>query len=303
MAAPTATTAASSSTIPRSSSWTISSPASKPSTRASAISASSSIPSHGEPGRAGKFQHHLPSDYGQGIFTTGNAEDYITGEDSYGIHARHTGEGRAGIDVRNVSVRTTGDHSHGVYAWQQGSYRLGEDGNSYRARGAVIVNLIETDRDRDQRVRPLVATSGDAADAVRAQYTRAAARGHIAVTVEGYTLSTGGILPLDAVASPQDPSTYVFDPNRPSVPNKNYDPDDPSSPRFINVLVHPHRVDDAGNRLEAVDLRPYTAVYLPRSNPDYDPDNPDSPPVRQRRELRYRHLERPLLRVAGHDPA
>ena len=242
----------------------------------------------GQPGSAGDFQHHSPSDYGQGIFTTGNAADYITGEDSYGIYAKHFGEGRAGIDVRNVSVRTTGDHSHGVYAWQQGSYRLDEDGNSYRAPGAVIVNLIETDRDRDQRVRPLVATSGDNADAVRAEYTRAAAFGHIAVTVEGYTLATGGFLPLDAVAvaSPQDPSTYVFDPNRPSVPNKNYDPDDPSSPRFINVLVHPHRRDAAGNRLETVDLRPYTAVYLPVRNllyqpeyivnPDYDSSDPDS---------------------------
>ena len=273
----------------------------------------------GQPGSAGDFQHHSPADYGQGIFTTGNAEDYITGEDSYGIHARHTGVGRAGIDVRNVSVRTTGDFSHGVYAWQQGSYilvRRGEDGSdevvsgyvwneaegfyqrdgdncpecrSIRARGAVIVNLIETDRDRDQRVRPLVATSGDYADALRAQYTRAAARGHIAVTVEGYTLKTGGTLLLEAlvspqdpsapleVASPQDPSTYVFDPSRPSVPNPDYDPDDPRSSRFINVLVHPHRVDDAGNRLEAVDLRPYTAVYLPRANPYYDPDDPDSP--------------------------
>ena len=273
----------------------------------------------GQPGSAGDFQHHSPADYGQGIFTTGNAEDYITGEDSYGIHARHTGVGRAGIDVRNVSVRTTGDFSHGVYAWQQGSYvlvRRGEDGSdevvsgyvwneaegfyqiggencpecrSVRARGAVIVNLIETDRERDQRVRPLVATSGDNADALRAQYTRAAARGHIAVTVEGYTLKTGGTLLLEAlvspqdpstpleVASPQDPSTYVFDPSRPSVPNPDYDPDDPRSSRFINVLVHRHRVDDAGNRLEAVDLRPYTAVYLPRSNPYHDPDDPDSP--------------------------
>ncbi len=243
----------------------------------------------GQPGSAGDFQHHSPADYGQGIFTTGNAEDYLTGEDSYGIHVRHTGEGRAGIDVRNVSVRTTGDQSHGVYAWQQGSYRLDEDGDAYRAPGAVIVNLIETDRDRDQRVRPLVATSGDYADAIRAQYTRAAARGHIAVTVEGYTVATGGTLPPEAlvnpqdprapleVASPQDPSTYVFDPSRPSVPNPDYDPDDPRSSRFINVLVHPHRVDDAGNRLEAVDLRPYTAVYLPRLNPDHDPADPDSP--------------------------
>ena len=240
----------------------------------------------GQPGSAGDFQHHSPSDYGQGIFTTGNAADYITGEDSYGIYAKHFGEGRAGIDVRNVSVRTTGDFSHGVYAMQKGSYRVREDGSSYRARGAVIVNLIETDRDRDQRVRPLVATSGDNADAVRAEYTRAAAFGHIAVTVEGYDLATGGFLPLDAVASPQDPSTYVFDPSRPSVRNKNYDPDDPSSPRFINVLVHPHRRDAAGNRLETVDLRPYTAVYLPVRNllyqpeyivnPDYDSSDPDS---------------------------
>ena len=235
----------------------------------------------GEPGSAGDFIHPSPVDYGQGIFTTGNAEDYITGEDSYGIHARHTGEGRAGIDVRNVSVRTTGDYSHGVYTWQQGSYRLGEDGSAYRAPGAVIVNLIETDRGRDQRVRPLVATSGDYADAVRAEYTRAAARGHIVITVEGYTLTTGGIVPEQALVrdvEPEEaievstplPARTVFDPSRPFVRNPDHDPSDPDSLEYINLE---HYVDGRiGN-----DFRPYSVVYLPRRNPYYDPDDPDSP--------------------------
>ncbi len=264
----------------------------------------------GEPGSAGDFIHPSPVDYGQGIFTTGKAEDYITGDDSYGIHARHTGAGRAGIDVRNVSVRTTGDYAHGVYAWQQGSYilvRRGEDGSdevvsgyvwdedagffrrndedcpdcrSVRARGAVIVNLIETDRERDQRVRPLVATSGDYADAVRAEYTRAAARGHIAVTVEGYTLATGGIVPEEAIVSgvePEEaievstPRSQVYDPSKVSIVNPNHDPLDPDSPEFINVVLR-----DDGSL--ATDLRPYTAVYIPVRNTYYDPDDPDSSP-------------------------
>ena len=257
----------------------------------------------GEPGSAGDFIHPSPVDYGQGIFTTGNAEDYVTGDDSYGIHARHTGDGRAGIDVRNVSVRTTGDYAHGVYAWQQGSYILRrEDGSvvsgyvwdedagffrrneevcsdcrSIRARGAVIVNLIETDRKRDQRVRPLVATSGDYADAIRAEYTRAAARGHIAVTVEGYTLATGGIAPEEAIVSGKEPEeaievsiprSQVYDPSKPSIVDPN---SDPNSPEFINVVLR-----DDGSL--ATDLRPYTAVYIPVRNTYYDPDDPDSSP-------------------------
>ena len=227
------------------------------------------------------FIHPSPADYGQGIFTTGNAEDYITGEDSYGIHARHTGEGQAGIDVRNVSVRTTGDYSHGVYAWQQGSYRLAEGGGSSdRAHGAVIVRLVETDRERDQRVRPLVATSGDYADAVRAEYTRAAARGHIAVTVEGYTLTTGGTVPEEALVSGVDaeeaievstPRPPVYDPSKISIVNPNHDPLDPNSPEFINVVQR-------GDGSLATDLRPYTAVYIPVRNPDYDPEDSNSSP-------------------------
>ena len=247
----------------------------------------------GEPGSAGDFIHPSPVDYGQGIFTTGNAEDFITGEDSYGIHARHTGEGRAGIDVRNVSVRTTGDYSHGVYVWQQGSYRLGEDGSAYRAPGAVIVNLIETDRDRDQRVRPVVRTNGDYADAVRAEYTRAAARGHIAVTVEGYTLTTGGIVPEQALVSGVDSEEVIevsapdrpghlpaFDPSRPWIANPDYDPSDPNSPEFLNVFASVRgdgSIARDDNGLPKIDLRPYSVVYLPRRNPYYDPDDPDSP--------------------------
>ena len=275
----------------------------------------------GEPGSAGDFIHPSPNDYGQGIFTTGNAEDYITGEDSYGIHARHTGEGRAGIDVRNVSVRTTGDYSHGVYAWQQGSYVIRrEDGSvvsgyvwneaegfferdgsncpdcrSTRARGAVIVKLTETDRERDQRVRPLVATSGDYADAVRAVYTRAAARGHIAVTVEGYTLATGGIVPESGIVRRVDPEGEeavevstpdrpgdlpAFDPSRPWIANPDYDSSDPNSPEFLNVFASVRgdgSVVRDENGLPKIDLRPYSVVYLPRRNPYYDPDDPDSP--------------------------
>ena len=259
-----------------------------------------------ERGTAGDFIHPSPVDYGQGIFTTGKAEDYITGDDSYGIHARHTGEGRAGIDVRNVSVRTTGDYSHGVYAWQQGSYILRrEDGSvasgyvwdedagffrrneevcsdcrSIRARGRVSINLIETDLKRDQRVRPLIATSGDYADALRAEYTRAAARGHIAVTVEGYTLTTGGILPEEAIVSGVDPEEVievtiprpqVYDPSKISIVNPNHDPSDPNSPEFINIVQR-----DDGSL--ATDLRPYTAVYIPVRNPDYDPEGTESSP-------------------------
>ena len=255
----------------------------------------------GEPGRAGEFQHHSPSDYGQGIFTTGNANDYLTGENSYGIYARHTGEGLVGIDVRNVSVRTTGDYSHGIYASQQGRFLLeGKTGivwdeeqgffvrdnsacpdcKSTRAKGGVVVNLIETDRDRDQRDRPLVETSGDAADAVRAEYTRAAAFGHIAVTVEGYTLSTGGIVPESALVTGVEPEKAievsiprppVYDPSKPAIKNPNYDSGDPNSPEFINIFLQ-----EDGSL--ATDLLPYTAVYFPVRNPDYDPDDAGSSP-------------------------
>ncbi len=265
------------------------------------VSAVSGIPGPA----AGTTFHPSPTDYGQGIFTTGNAADFITGEDSYGIHAKHHGEGRAGIDVRNISVRTTGDYAHGIYAWQQGSYIFvegeGDDpGTTYRARGAVVVNLIETERDRADRVRPLVATRGDSADAVRAQYTRAAARGHIAVTVEGYTLATGGIVPIEAITvstpsqlptefdptgpripnpdyDPDDPTSLQFlnfDPSRPSIPNPDYDSGDPNSPRFINVYV---RDKERFPGLVA-ELRPYSVVYLPVRNPDYDPDDTNSRP-------------------------
>ena len=282
----------------------------------------------GEPGSAGDFIHPSPNDYGQGIFTTGNAEDYITGEDSYGIHARHTGAGRAGIDVRNVSVRTTGDFSHGVYAWQQGSYILVDgsdevvsgyvwneaegfferggdscpDCRSVRARGAVIVNLIETDRERDQRVRPLVATSGDYADALRAEYTRAAARGHIAVTVEGYTLATGGIVPESGIVRRVDPEGEeavevstpdrpgeAFDPSRPWIANPDYDSSDPNSPEFLNVFASV-RGDGSivrdDNGLPMIDLRPYSVVYLPAAirittPTTRTPPSPSSSPARR----------------------
>ena len=244
---------------------------------------------HGQPVA---FSHPAPNNYGLGIFTRGDPDEYLFGEDSYGIHAHHSGEGRVGIDVRNVAVRTTGDWAHGVYAWQEGSYILREDGRSTRARGAVVVNLIETARDRAQRVRPLVATGGDNADAVRAEYTRAAARGHIAVTVEGYTIATGGIVPVSyiAIAPPRRPGDYVFDPSRPYVRIKSTLANSPDD-EFINIL--PRDQDsyrqirewtpgsplvDFRNLIRGIDLRPYDVVHLPRQNPDYDPDaDPETP--------------------------
>ena len=261
-----------------------------------------------EPGSTGTFSHPHPLDLGQGIQTRGDAAEYITGDESYGIHAKHTGEGRVGIDVRNVSVHTDGDYAHGVYAWQEGSYRLRNNGGSTRARGAVVVNLIETDRDRESRIRPLVRTGGDYADAVRAEYTRAAAYGHVVVNVEGYTIATGGIVPLGVVgiprqpgATPQEPRRVAVDFSRPYVANANYDPDDPNSPQYYNIrlrddlqqALYAGRVEDVFQELGLnpifpgdsdgtgvlsgpIDIRPYTIVYLPVRNPDYDPEAGDS---------------------------
>ena len=237
-------------------------------------------------------RHPDPLDTREGIYTYGNPEDYLTGVENHGIFGRHTGEGRLGIDVRNVSIRTTGDSAFGIYGQQEGSYVFRDGGTSTRAKGLVLVNLMETDRDREQRVRPLVGTRGDNADAVRAMYSGRQAHGHVAVTVEGYTIATGGIVPLEAVAPPQQPSHYVFDPSRLHTRNRNYDPDDPSSPEFINILLrYKKNVDgtpmldddgnpiiDVGNPVEIIDLRPYTVAYLPVRNPDYKPEyivNPD----------------------------
>ncbi len=270
---------------------------------------------------ANVFSYPFPLDYARGIFTTGNTAYYETGEASYGIHAKHTGEGRVGIDVRNLSVRTTGNDAYGVYGWQEGSYVYrDEDGNwlspslrcrdehgdwvaptncvtwdntdnSYtirteedgvvrqgsgaitRARGAVVVNLIETDRDREQRVRPLVGTRGDQADAVRAEYTRAAAYGHIAVTVEGYDIATGGIVPIGAVGTPRRDLVrdLVFDPDKPFTRNSDYDPTDPDSPEFVNIAQFIRL-----NKGLTADFRPYTLAYLPVRNPNHDPEDPDS---------------------------
>ena len=143
----------------------------------------------------GAPQHFHPIDHGRYAVRTMGDGEWNVGEESYGIWASHTGRGRVAIDFRDLSLSTAGgDAAHGIYATQQGSYFY-ENGKTHRSRGAVIVNVIETERDREGRVRPLVGTRGDESDAIRAEYTRAAAKGHIAITVEGYTIATGGIVP------------------------------------------------------------------------------------------------------------
>ena len=149
--------------------------------------------------------HFHPLDHGRyAVRTMGSVENiegyglyYTTGEESHGVWADHSGEGRVGIDFRDMSLSTAGGNfAHGIYASQEGSYVWDEDSStSRRARGAVIVNVIETERDREGRVRPIIGTRGDESDAIRAEYTRAAAYGHVVVTVEGYTIATGGIVP------------------------------------------------------------------------------------------------------------
>ena len=154
--------------------------------------------------------HFHPLDHGRyAVRTMGSVETiegygtfYTTGEESHGVWADHSGEGRVGIDFRDMSLSTSGDDgafgygAFGIYASQEGSYVWDEDTRTTRrARGAVIVNVIETERDREGRVRPLVGTRGDVSDAIRAEYTHAAAYGHVVVTVEGYTIATGGIVP------------------------------------------------------------------------------------------------------------
>ena len=47
-------------------------------------------------------------DFGRGIVTTGNADDYLTGGESCGVHGKHAGEGRLGI---SRFERTTGDNA------------------------------------------------------------------------------------------------------------------------------------------------------------------------------------------------
>ena len=144
---------------------------------------------------AGEPQHFHPIDHGRYAVRTMGDGEWNVGEESYGVRARHTGRGRVAIDFRDLSLSTAGgDAAHGIYATQQGSYFY-ENEKTHRSRGAVIVNVIETERDREGRVRPLVGTRGDESDAIRAEYTRAAAKGHVAVTVKGYTIATGGIVP------------------------------------------------------------------------------------------------------------
>ena len=152
----------------------------------------------------GKDLHFHPLDHGRYAVRTMGDGDFNTGELSHGVSAEHRGgRGRVGIDFRNMSLSTAGgDDAYGIYAYLQGSYFF-EDGRTHRARGAVIVNVIETERDRPSRARPLIATRGDESDAIRAEYGWAAAYGHIAVTVEGYTIATGGIAP----PGPQIPNT------------------------------------------------------------------------------------------------
>ena len=143
--------------------------------------------------------HPHPLDYGKHAVRSRPAEFQGTGEFLHGVHAKHTGEGRVGIDFRNLSLSTTGNHAYGIFAQQEGGYTF-ENGMTRRNRGAVIINVIETDRDRGSRVRPMIATRGDSADVIRAAYTRASSYGHIAVTVEGYTIAAGGIVPTDETA-------------------------------------------------------------------------------------------------------
>ncbi len=151
---------------------------------------------------AGEPQHFHPIDHGRYAVRTMGDGEWNVGEESYGVWASHTGRGRVAIDFRDLSLSTAGgDAAHGIYATQQGSYFY-ENEKTHRSRGAVIVNVIETERDREGRVRPLVGTRGDESDAIRAEYTRAAAYGHIAVTVKGYTIATGGIVP----PGPQSPN-------------------------------------------------------------------------------------------------
>ena len=140
--------------------------------------------------------HPHPLDYGKhAVRSRGVGDSFNNGDYLHGVHAEHTGEGRVGIDFRNLSLSTTGNYAYGIFAKQEGRYTL-----AGRNRGAVIINVIETDRDRGSRVRPLIATRGDYADVIRAEYTRAASYGHIAVTVEGYTIAAGGIVPTDETA-------------------------------------------------------------------------------------------------------
>ena len=151
-------------------------------------------------GPAGRPVHYHPLDHGHyGVRTVGGSDpsawEYAFAGDSPAIRIEHEGGGRAGLDLRDLSLSTTTDTSFGVHVRQIGSY-VWRDGRAHRARGAVIVNVIETERDRPGRVRPLLGTRGDEADAIRAEYTRGAAKGHVAVTVEGYTIATGGIVPL-----------------------------------------------------------------------------------------------------------
>ena len=242
------------------------------------------------PGSPSTFELPHPSDYGNGVYTTGNAADYVFGEASYGIYGKHEGEGRIALDVRDVNVRTTGDGAYGLYAWGEGSYILREGGEATRAKGLVIVNLIESNRDREERVRPQVATRGDNADAIRAEYTAAASYGHVVVNVEGYAISTGGVLTLPQVAYRWPISNYVFDPNRPWVLNTNHNPDDPDSPQFYNIILRQkHRLTTPPDPYEGegtfdfrnflaipVNLARYAVVYLPVRNPYYDPKDPSS---------------------------
>ena len=151
-------------------------------------------------GPAGRPVHYHPLDHGHyGVRTVGGSDpsawEYAFAGDSPAIRIEHEGGGRAGLDLRDLSLSTTTDTSFGVHVRQIGSY-VWRDGRAHRARGAVIVNVIETERDRPGRVRPLLGTRGDEADAIRAEYTRGAAKGHVAVTVEGYTIATGGVVPL-----------------------------------------------------------------------------------------------------------
>ena len=164
---------------------------------------------------SGRPIHPDPLDYAtHAVRTRMNPDDpyFGSGDDSYGVHAEHTGEGIVGIDFRDLSLSTTGNTAHGIFAQQRGEGYTYEDGMTRRKRGGVVINVIETERDRASRVRPMLATRGDYSDVIRAEYTRGvASHGHIAVTVEGYLLVAGDIVPTDPDALRPDYSVVVDD--------------------------------------------------------------------------------------------
>jgi len=159
----------------------------------------------------GRPIHPDPLDYAtHAVRTRMNPDDpyFGSGDESYGVHAEHTGEGIVGIDFRDLSLSTTGNRAYGIFAQQRGPEYTWENGMARLTRGAVVINVIETERDRASRVRPMLATRGDYSDVIRATIE---SQGHIAVTVEGYLLVAGDIVPTDPDALRPDYSVVIDD--------------------------------------------------------------------------------------------